>query len=176
MKSSNKQIALSRSERNSVIKSDVRADKIQLKKDSPEFSKFISNRTKPDAPQKNWWIHIWSGLVLEKQAKHYKAIRQAIWLYLYFLIVANRQTGRLYRRLSTVASETGFHPRSIARWLKHLRETGYIETYSTGRFLHIAIAKWKPLGKRSNSAGQSGKARTNVAVSIKNPAPYEKFG
>ncbi len=98
--------------------------------------------------QKNWWTPVWSGLVLDNEAKHKKAIRQAIWLYLYLLTVANRGNGQLFRRLNTIARETGFHPRSIERWLKGLREKGYIETLSTGRYLQISITRWKPISKR----------------------------
>lgn len=98
-------------------------------------------------PQKNWWIHLWNGLVLDRQAKHKRAIRQAIWLYLYFLLVANRKSGFLYRKLSTIAEETGFNPRSIQRWLQTLRDKGYIETHSTGRALQVSITRWKPIIK-----------------------------
>lgn len=98
--------------------------------------------------EKNWWTPVWSGLVLESSAKHRTAIRQAIWLYLYLLTVANRQTGTLFRRVSTIAKETGFQPRSIQRWLKLLRDENYIDTYSNGRFLNIEISKWKPITRR----------------------------
>lgn len=98
--------------------------------------------------KKNWWIHLWSGLVIDESAKHQKAMRQAIWLYLFLLLVANRRNGMLFRRISTIEKETGFNRRSIGRWLKVLRENDYIKTYSTGRFLQIAIQKWKPIINR----------------------------
>lgn len=97
---------------------------------------------------KNWWIHLWQGLVVDKEAKHHKAIRQAVWLYLYFLVVANWKTGVSYRRISTIAVETGLNHRSIQRWLKLLREKGYIKTHSTGRALQISITKWKPISPK----------------------------
>lgn len=98
--------------------------------------------------QKKWWIHLWSGLVLDREAKHKRAIRQAIWLYLYFLLVANRESGILNRKLSTIARETGFNARTIQRWLQTLREKGYVKTNSTGRYLEVSITKWKPISKR----------------------------
>lgn len=125
---------------------------------SPESNQVI--KPNPTLP-KNWWIHLWSGLILDKQAKHKQAIRQAVWLYLYLLLVASRESGRLYRRLSTIAAETGFNPRSIQRWLQTLREKGYIETHSTGRYLEIAITKWKPISKRSRAKSQLTKEQTN---------------
>ncbi len=94
-----------------------------------------------------WWAHIWSGLVRDPTAKHYDRIRRSIWLYLYLLIVANRRTGALFRRIGTIASETGLNPRSIRRWLRELRTKGYIHTSSTGRSLTIWISKWRPLNK-----------------------------
>ena len=96
-------------------------------------------------PLRNWWIHLWSGLVIDKEAKHQRAMRQAVWLYLYLLMVSNWQTGTLFRRISTIVAETGFNRRSIGRWLRVLREKGYIETHSTGRALQISITKWKPI-------------------------------
>lgn len=116
----------------------------------------IQPKSTDTIPPKNWWIHLWSGLVLDKQSKHKRAIRQAIWLYLYLLLVANRESGRLYRRLSTIALETGFNPRSIQRWLRTLREKGYIETVSNGRSLNISITKWKPISRRQKTKHQSG--------------------
>jgi DNA-binding MarR family transcriptional regulator len=101
--------------------------------------------------QKNWWVHVWQGLVKDEQAKHQKAMRQAVWLYLYLLVAANWKTGAVHRRLSTIISETGFQSRSVSRWLKLLREKGYIETQSTGRALQISITKWKPITRKKNN-------------------------
>ena len=129
----------------------------QLKKYDFQISpsENIQPKSSDAAPPKNWWIHLWSGLVLDKQSTHKRAIKQAIWLYLYLLLVANRESGRLYRRLSTIALETGFNPRSIQRWLRALREKGYIETFSNGRSLNISITKWKPISRRSKTKNQS---------------------
>lgn len=95
--------------------------------------------------KKNWWTPVWSGLLMEESGKHQKTIRQAIWLYLFLLTAANRRTGILYRKLSTITDETGFHRRSVERWLRTLRDNGYVETHSTGRALQISITKWKPI-------------------------------
>ena len=91
-----------------------------------------------------WWIHLWSGLVRDPTAKHYRAIRRAVWLYLYLLVVADRRDGTLFRKVETIAAETGFRPRSIQRWLRLLRDEGYIETETSGRSLDISITKWRP--------------------------------
>lgn len=130
-------------------------DRDRKKADSafPLTSPFVINQT--ERLNKNlsrtWWIHLWSGLVLDKEAKHQKQMKQAVWLYLYLLLVANWKTGILYRRVSTIIRETGFNRRSIQRWLKLLREKQYIKTQSTGRSLHISITKWKPILRRKKS-------------------------
>lgn len=127
------------------------------------------------SPQKNWWIHLWSGLVLDRRAKHKRAIRQAIWLYLYFLLVANRGNGKLYRKLSTIAGETGFNPRSIQRWLYTLREKGYIESHSTGRYLEISITKWKPISRRVKAKFPTGKEQIGSIPSSNFSSHNEQF-
>lgn len=93
----------------------------------------------------DWWAHIRSGFVRDPSGKHHKALRQAVWLYLYFLVTANWKTGTLFRKTDTIVSETGFSARSIGRWLGSLRKFGYVKTNSTGRALTITIAKWRPI-------------------------------
>jgi DNA-binding transcriptional ArsR family regulator len=95
----------------------------------------------------NWWTPVWNGILLEPDAKHYKAMGRALWLYLYLLTFANRTTGKLFRRLPTIAKDTGIGIRTIRRWLKQLKQNGYIETHQTGRYLKIEITKWKPIKK-----------------------------
>jgi len=130
-----------------------RNQNLQQKPFKPEIAEKEFN----EKLSKNWWIHVWQGLVMDKRAKHRKAMRQAIWLYLYLLVTANWRTGVLYRRLSTIESDTGFHERSISRWLKLLREKGYVETQSTGRALQISITKWKPISRKTKQLKISSK-------------------
>ncbi len=138
------------SQQNPVRESNTFANSKQIEKLDSHYPDLKSDQLQQSdmSSQKNWWSPVWSGLVIDKEAKHKKAIKQAIWLYLYLLTVANRKNGRLFRRLKTIALETGFQPRSIERWLKRLREKKYIETYSTGRYLQISITKWKPISKK----------------------------
>ena len=98
--------------------------------------------------KKNWWTPLWNGLLLEANAKHYKAMGRSLWLYLYLLTFANRSTGKLFRRLPTIAQDTGIGIRTIRRWLQRLKQNGYIKTRQTGRSLEIEITKWKPITKR----------------------------
>lgn len=100
---------------------------------------------------KNWWGAIWVGLVTEQTAKHHKAMGKALWLYLYFIVHANRNTGTLFRKTSTIASDMGISIRTIQHWLIILRKNGYITTEFTGRALVISITKWKPISRSKNT-------------------------
>lgn len=93
----------------------------------------------------SWWIHLWSGLVRDPTAKHHRTMGNAIWLYLYLLISANRNDGIVLRRLETISEQTGYNQRTVARWLQELREKGYITSTSNGRSLRILITKWRSI-------------------------------
>lgn len=97
------------------------------------------------APKKKWWAPLWSGLLVEPTAKHYKAMGSAVWLFLYLLTYANRTTGKLFRKRSTIANDLGLSLRTINRWLQTLKQKGYIETQHSERSLVISITKWKPI-------------------------------
>jgi tRNA G26 N,N-dimethylase Trm1 len=98
-------------------------------------------------PAKSWWGPIWRGLLVEETAKHYKAMGRAVWLYMYLIVHADRQTGTLFRQLPTISKDMGLKVRTIRQWLAVLRKHGYINTVSTGRALKITIEKWRPIGK-----------------------------
>jgi DNA-binding transcriptional ArsR family regulator len=98
--------------------------------------------------QSNWWTPLWRGLAVEPSAKHFKAMGSAVWLYLYLLVFANRATGNLFRRISTIAGDMGMSSRTVSRWLSRLKDAHYIKIHQTGRSLQISITKWKPIKKR----------------------------
>jgi DNA-binding transcriptional ArsR family regulator len=100
---------------------------------------------------KSWWAPLWRGLVADSTAKHYRSMKSAIWLFLYFVLHADRKTGRLIRRYDTMAKETGFAKRTIRHWLSILKQHGYVEVERSGGSLAIIIRvqKWKPLLPRS---------------------------
>lgn len=107
-----------------------------------------SSKHKPHfVRKKKWWAPLWNGLLVEPTAKHYKAMGSAVWLFLYFLTYANRTTGKLFRRRSTIASDLGLSLRTVNRWLGVLKQKGYIETQQSERSLVISITKWKPIKK-----------------------------
>ncbi len=108
-------------------------------KDDRHRKKFVS--------KSKWWAPLWNGLLVEPTAKHYKAMGSAIWLFLYFLTYANRTTGKLFRRRSTIADDLGLSLRTVNRWLSVLKKKGYVETRQSERSIVISITKWKPIKK-----------------------------
>jgi DNA-binding transcriptional regulator YhcF (GntR family) len=67
----------------------------------------------------------------------------AIWLFAYFILCADRQTGSLKRKTDTISRHMGVKTRTVRAWLRVLRQCGYIETINGGRSLLIKIKKWK---------------------------------
>jgi len=111
--------------------------------------------------QKDWWAAVWRGLVFDSNGTHYKNLRSALWLYLYLIIHAKRETGRLSRLYSSIADDMGIPERTIRNWMKCLKRYEYIEIEMTGRAMVIHICKWKtwkrnsPSGKNMSSTGKT---------------------
>jgi hypothetical protein len=95
--------------------------------------------------QKQWWAPVWKGLVMDADAKHYRKMKNAVWLYLYLLLNANRWTGLLKRKIETISQDMGISRVTVIRWLNVLRSNGYIATSNTGRALTIQVERWKPI-------------------------------
>jgi len=119
--------------------------------------------------EKNWWAPVWRGLVVEPEGKHFRRMKEAVWLFLYLILHADRPTGTLRRKLTTIGRDMGVPRRTIQRWLRRLRQGGYITTRETGRAVQIAILKWKTLPVTTRVAHLGGQIwRPRVA---KNGAP-----
>lgn len=82
---------------------------------------------------------------MDPEAKHYRTMKNAVWLYLYFLVNANRKSGILMRKIGTVSNDMGVTRDTVLRWLHVLRSAGYVETVNTGRSLTIQVTRWKAL-------------------------------
>lgn len=99
--------------------------------------------------EKDWWAPVWKGLAMDSKAAHLQKMGNALWLFLYLLLNANRATGVLMRRIKTISQDMGLPRSTTCRWLKILREGGYIVTRSSGHSLTIGISKWRPVGEVS---------------------------
>lgn len=94
---------------------------------------------------KRWWAPVWTGLVMDPAGTHCHRMKNAVWLWLYCILNANRGTGLLIRKLDTIALDTGMPRRTVTRWIATLRDNGYIDTRTTGRYLVIRVRQWKSL-------------------------------
>ena len=83
--------------------------------------------------------------MVDSRARHYRAMRGAVWLFLYLVIHADRRTGILIRRCRTLAAEMDIPLPTVRRWLARLRRHGYVTTERTGRSVVIHIRRWKPI-------------------------------
>jgi len=121
----------------------------------PDHQDLINSKS-----EKQWWAPVWKGLVMDEKAKHYRRMKNAIWLFLYLLLNANRKTGFLLRKVKTISSDMAVHRNTVFRWLNTLRTQGYIATENTGRCLHIRIEKWKGIAE-IEKAGQQKQQTCN---------------
>lgn len=119
----------------------------------------------------DWWTPMWRGLVVDTSAKHYRTMSKAVWLYLYLLLFANRQTGIVRRKLETIAVHTGIKPRTLQRYLSMLRQAGYVDVENTGHSLTITIQKWKPLGRRVSSSTHWNQAQNTTSLKPRTTEP-----
>jgi hypothetical protein len=92
---------------------------------------------------------MWRGLFVDPAGKHYRAMGRSLWLYGYLIVHADRMTGTLSRRVSTVARDMQVSERTVQTWLSLLRRHRYIRTKTTGRALIIGIEKWRPVMKQA---------------------------
>jgi len=93
--------------------------------------------------QKRWWRAVWRGLIVDAEAKHYRAMGSALWLFIYLVIHADPKSGALSRKYQTIAEEMGVAPRTIRSWLSRLMQYGYVTVKQTGRSQVIHISRWK---------------------------------
>jgi Mn-dependent DtxR family transcriptional regulator len=96
-----------------------------------------------------WWGPIWRGLFVDPAGKHYRTMGRSLWLYGYLIVHADRKTGTLYRKVSTVARDMQVSARTVQAWFSLLKRHGYIRAETTGRGLVIGIEKWRPVVKRT---------------------------
>lgn len=98
---------------------------------------------------KQWWAPVWTGLVIDPKGIHCRRMKNAIWLWLYCVLNANRSSGVLFRKIDTIATDMGVTRDTVIRWLALLRDGGYVETRNTGRYLILRVQMWKTLDGRA---------------------------
>lgn len=118
---------------------------VSFTRSSSELQNSFVRRSVPDNPKSDWWSPLRRGLIIESSAKHHEQMKQAVWLYLYFLLNADAREGTLFRKLSTINQDMGIPLRTIRRWLSVLRKHKYITADFNGYSWQIAINKWRPI-------------------------------
>ena len=117
--------------------------------------------------KKDWWTPIRVGLLTDK--KHRDRMGQAIWLYGYPHLYADRQTGRLARNCETIALEIGASVKTVQRWMRLLEKKKYIQLRRLPHGFSIQIEKFRPISKkkRTDSFVQSqGERPDNIGTVI----------
>jgi hypothetical protein len=99
-------------------------------------------------------------------------MKNAVWLFLYFVVNANRGTGVLLRKIRTISRDMGVSRDLTMRWLTILRQGGYIVTVNTGRYLTIQVKNWKPL--RKDGYVQPQKWEPSRPSGCKYPTPSQR--
>jgi hypothetical protein len=88
---------------------------------------------------------LFQEIVAEPQAKHYRRMRNAVWLYLYLMICANPKTGKLTACVSDIAESMGHSEATISSWLGHLRKWHYVSLEKQKKSLYLKINQWKDI-------------------------------
>ena len=86
---------------------------------------------------------LYAGLTTDADAKHYRKMGQAIWLYLYLIANANFKTGILTSQFNDIASEMGLPEATVRSWLGHLTKRHYVSVRRERGEVVFKIAKWK---------------------------------
>lgn len=103
----------------------------------------------------SWWAPVWRGLVVDPDAKHYRRLGRAVWLFLYLILHANRLSGVVRARRVTITRATGIPRRTVQRWLRLLAHLGYITIPEGRKDARIVISKWRSLRPASRVAPQA---------------------
>lgn len=86
---------------------------------------------------------LFQGLIADPKAKHYHRMKQAVWLYLYFIAFSNLKTGKLTGRLSDIARDMGLPEETLRSWLGHLCKWHYVMAEKQGDEVLFKITRWK---------------------------------
>ena len=116
--------------------------------------------------QKDWWTPLRVGLFTDK--KHRERMGQAIWLYGYLHLYADRATGRLMRSCETIAVEIGASVKTVQRWMRLLEKKKYIQLRRLPHGFSIQIEKYRPISKkkRTDSSVQSQEERSDILETV----------
>lgn len=99
----------------------------------------------------NGTVPLRRGLVADPAGKHYRRMRQAVWLYLYLLLAVNRATGQRLLSPAAVGREMGISEATVRSWLGHLRRAGYVTVRREAGLVRVGITRWQKTIQRSEA-------------------------
>ncbi len=102
-------------------------------------------------PKNTWWLPVWRGLIVDPDGKHYRRLKGALWLLLYFFFYADWGTGVVRYSPLRIAQRTGFPRRTIERWMQQLKAAGYVSAVDGGKSVQFSISKWKTLARHRHT-------------------------
>ena len=92
----------------------------------------------------SWWAPVWRCLVEDPEGKHVKRLDGAVWLFLYFILHAKRDTGMVWVKTETAARAMGVSRRTIQRWRQTLLRHDYVMPIGN-KGVQFVIPKWRTL-------------------------------
>ncbi|MFZ0036363.1 MAG: hypothetical protein WAK91_03005 [Candidatus Acidiferrales bacterium] len=109
------------------------------------------------------------------EAQHYERMGSALWLYGWLILRQTRQEGTTgwvlggkpigYREIE---EETGFEPRTLERWMRILREGGYVQTRTAAGGVIVQITKAKKFSREAGVRNIAERVRRNAERSTQN--------
>ena len=93
--------------------------------------------------QQNLFAPVLRGLVVDENARHFRRMKNAIWLFLYLIVNVNKRTGKLDSKIAIISAETGIKEEILRNWLGHLKKHNYVSTQRQKDSLIITISKWR---------------------------------
>ena len=110
------------------------------------------------------------GLIADPAAKHYRQMRQAIWLYLFLLLAMPVQSGRRLLDAKAIAEAMGLQKATIQSWLGHLRAQGYLSLERQEGRMWIRISKWHEDDQGTGPVSHDSDRAKELARALGEPA------
>lgn len=89
------------------------------------------------------WGPVLRDLIADPQAKHHHRMKNAVWLYLFFLTSVGPKTGRISTDPSKISEEMGLPIEAIQTWLGCLKKHGYIRVIKNRGQTVFQVNQWR---------------------------------
>jgi len=131
---------------------------------------------------KNLFGPVLQEIVADMQGKHYRRLKNALWIYLYLVIYANPKNGKLTSTVTKIAISTGHQEETINSWLGNLKKWHYISIEKHGEELQFKVSQWKKMFAAfedihtvTNEKSGKGRKPSNKKILPKEPKELAKY-